>query len=192
MSDLYILDTAGPVPVSLANMKTYLKLTATSDDALLTEMLSAATTWGEKYTHKDFRANTWQLLIDVFLDRICIRRAPVASITSVEYLVSGSFNTVDASVYYLKKSLQFSEILLNEDQSWPTNKDEREQAIQIEFVTETYRDTDAIATAIKRHVAYWYTNRGDCGGNGGSCDCDQAAKGSGVTSIYNQFRTSRV
>lgn len=186
MSDLYVLKTPGTVPVPLAEMKAYMKVTSSSDDDLITSMLSLATTWGENYTGREFRANTWTLLKDAFEDRICIRRSPVDTITSVKHLVSASLVTVADSVYYLKDSTQFSEILLNEDQVWPTDTDNREQVIEIEFVTKAYRDIDAIKTAIKRHVAFWYQNRGDC------ADCDAAAKGSGVDLIYDQFRISRV
>lgn len=186
MSNIYTLTTPGAVPVSLDDMKAYMKVTSDADDDLITSMLSAATTWGENYTGRDFRANTWKLNTDAFADRMSLCRAPVASITTVKHLVSDTLETVDASVYYLKKNLQFAEILLNADQEWPTDTDEREQVIEIVFITETYRDTNAIATAIKRHVTFWYQNRGDC------ADCRQAATGSGVTAIYDQFRIDRV
>jgi uncharacterized phiE125 gp8 family phage protein len=193
MSDLYVLKTAGAVPVLLADMKLYMKVTAAADDDLITSMLAAATTWGENYTGREFRANTWTLLTDDFSDRMCLYRAPVATITTIKYLVSDVLTTIANTVYYLKKNLQFAEILLKEDQLWPTDIDAREQAIEIEFVTESYRDTDAIATAIMRHVAYWYKNRGDCGSSSSAgCSCGDAAKGSGVTAIYDQFRIDRV
>lgn len=194
MTDVYNLTAPGTVPVTLVDMKAYMKVTSTSDNALITSMLAAATTWGENYTGRDFRANTWQLLKDAFEDRICILRDPVASITTVKHLVSASLDTVADTVYYLKKNVQNSEILLNEDEEWPDDTDEREQVIDIAFVTESYRDVDAIKAAIMRHVAYWYKNRGDCGGSGSKtgCSCDDAAKGSGVTAIYDQFRIARV
>lgn len=193
MTDVYELVTPGTVPVLLAEMKTYMKVTSSSDDALITSMLSAATTWGENYTGREFRANIWKLLKDVFQDRIRLARAPIASVTSVEHLVSAALVPVASSVFYLKKSHQFSEILLNEDQVWPTDTDDREQVVEIVFLTESYRDTDAIKEAIKRHVAFWYKNRGDCGGSGSAgCSCGDAAKGSGVTMIYDQFRIDRV
>lgn len=194
MSDLYVLKTAGTVPVLLDHMKAYMKVTASADDDLITSMLSSATTWGENYTGREFRANTWTLFTDEFADRMGLMRAPVASITSVKYLVSDVLTAIADTVYYLKKNLQFAEVLLKEDQAWPTDTDAREHAIEIEFVTETYRDVDAIKTAIMRHVAYWYSNRGDCAASSGSagCSCGDAAKGSGVTAIYDQFRIDRV
>ena len=183
---VYDLVSAVASPVSLAAMKGYLKITSTADDALIQSMIDAATEWGEKYTGRDFRAITWDLLLDCFTDRISLRRDPVDSITTVKHLVSGSQVTVPSTVYYLKKLTQSSEILLNEDQEWPTDTDNREQAIEIQFVTKGYRCQNEIINAIERTVAFWYRNRGDC------ADVKRAVEGAGVTIIYNQFRISRV
>lgn len=185
MTALCVSVSRGAVPVLLADMKAYMKVTASSDDALITGMLSAATLWGENYTGKDFRANTWDLFLDEFEERIRLPRAPVASITSVQHIVSTVLTALSSTVYYLKKSLQFAEVLLVDGQAWPTNTDVREQAVQVRFVTTAYVDVDLVALAIKQHVAYWYANRGDCG-------CEQAAQGSGVRGIYDQFRVDRV
>ena len=187
MTDVYELIAKGAVPVSLDDMKTYMKVTADADDDLIIMMLNAATVWGENYTGREFRANTWALLLDEFSDRICLRRDPVVTITSVEYLVLNVFTVIAASVYYLKKNVQTSEVLLSEDEDWPDDLDDREQGITITFVTESYRYcSDSIMNGIKRHVAWWYANRGDCS------DCDNAAKQSSVQLIYDQFRISRV
>lgn len=173
-------------PVDLATMKSYLKITATADNTLIQSMIDAVTEWGEKYTGRDFRAITWDLLLDEFTDRIALRRDPVESVATVKHLVSGALATVAPTVYYLKKLVQSSEILLSEDQEWPTDTDNREQAIEIRFVTEGYRCQESIIDAIERHVAFWYRNRGDCP------DAKKSAEGAGVTIIYDQFRISRV
>lgn len=183
---IYQLVSAEASPVTLADMKSYLKISTTADDFLIQSMIDAATEWGEKYTGRDFRAITWDLLLDCFAERIALRRDPVASITSVKHLVSGVQVTVLADTYYTKKLVQFSEILLNVDKCWPTDTDDREQAIEIQFVTKGYFCQESIIGAIKRHVAFWYRNRGDC------ADCDKAAEQTGVKLIYNQFRISRV
>ena len=187
MTDVYELIAKGAVPVSLDDMKAYMKVTSSADDDLITMMLNAATIWGENYTGREFRANTWALLLDEFSDRICLRRDPVASITSVEYLVLDVLTTIVNTTYYLKKNVQNSEVLLSEDQDWPDDLDDREQSIAITFVTESYRYcSDSIMNGIKRHVAWWYANRGDCS------ECSDAAKQSSVQLIYDQFRISRV
>lgn len=185
MSEFYELVTAGPSPVSLADVKTYLKNPPSADDDVIQVMIDACTEWGEKWTGREFRANQWNLFLDCFTTRIQINRDPVDTINSISHLVSSSPVTIDSSIYYLKKATQFSEILLFEDESWPTDTDEREQAITIDFTTEQYRCGNTIENGIKRHVAFWYANRGDCS------DCDSAATGAGMKSLYN-FRIARV
>ena len=188
MTALYELQSAAASPVSLADMKSYMKVTSASDDDLIQVLIDAATAYGERYTTRDFRIKSWKLLLDEFDDRICLRRSPVNSITSVEYLVSSVLTPIASSVYYLKKGVQFSEILLQEDQEWPDDLDEREQGIEIVFATVAYNAGNAIKIAIKRWVSFAYANRGDC-------DCQSEAligKQSGADFTLDQFRISRI
>ncbi len=213
MSQIYELVSFGASPVLLADMKAWLKVTGTSDDTLIQTLIDSATEWGEKYTGRDFRANQWKLLLDSFEDicnsseqfqrdhllgtsiplftssitsRIELKRDPVDVVDSVQHLVSTVLVTVDAADYYLKKLTQSSEVLLFDGKDWPTDTDDREQAIEILFTTKAYRCLNEIITAIKLHVSNLYTNRGDCS------DSAEAAAESGATRIYDQFRISRV
>lgn len=184
MTQHYEIIAFGPDPVPLSDMKDYLKVTGTAQDALIQSMITAATEWGEKYTGREFRANQWKLLIDCFESRIEVRRSPVASIDEVSHLVSDAPVVVSSSVYYLKKGNFSSEILLDDGQEWPTDTDEREQAITINFTTEQYKCGDLIEAGIRQHVAHWFYNRGDC-------SCESAANDSGVKSIYSLFKIPR-
>ena len=216
MSQVYELVAFGTSPVSLAGMKAWLKVTAVSEDALIQALIDSATEWGEKYTGRDFRANQWKLLLDSFVDpgntsnrfkrqhigsivspnqllfgfclteRIELKRDPVDTVDSITHLVSGSPVVVTATDYYLKKLTQSSEILLFENKEWPLDTDNQEQAIKVSFTTKAYRCLNEIIMAIKLHVTSLYTNRGDCP------DSEQAARESGATMIYDQFRISRV
>ena len=186
MSKVYQLKNAGTSPLSKDDAKAFMRISSASDDALIQSLIDAATEWGQKYTGREFTDNTWTLLMDEFSSRIVLNRDPVDSVTTVKYLVSNVLTTVSDTIYYLKKLTQCSEILLLSSKEWPTDIDDREQAIEIEFVTKTYYCTNEILEALKRHVAYLYSNRGDCP------DIKEAANESGVTFIYNQFRISRV
>ena len=215
MSQVYQIDTFGSAPVTLAEMKSFLKVTSTADDTLIQALINSATEWGEKYTGREFRANTWDLLLDAFSDigntskrfqveherfhshnyvnsdfeteRIELKRDPVDTITSIIYLNdTGGSTTVPSTDYYLKKLTQSSEILLLEDKNWPTDVLNREQTITVKFVTKSYRCTNEIRDAIRLHVSNLYTNRGDCP------DSKNAAIDSGAIMIYDQFRISRV
>lgn len=184
----YDLLSEGSSPLTLADVKNYLKVPVinTVDDDLINLMISAATQWGEKYTGREFRVNSWALLIDFFDCPIRVRRNPISVITSIERMVDGNFVVIPVEVYYEKKLTQFSEILLADGQDWPNDTDEREQAIKVTFDTEIYRCKDLIEQGLLRHVAYWYRNRGDC------ADCAEAAILSGVSGIYDSFTIARV
>ena len=185
MSEVYDLVTAAAPPVSLASMQAYLGGPPASRDTIIQELIEACSDWGESFTGREFRANEWTLRLDCFEERITVNRNPVATIDSVTYLVSGSPVTVDSAVYYLKDGVQCSEILLNENQSWPIDGDDREQSITITFTTKVYRRESEIQNGIKRHVAFLYANRGDC------CDCNSAEESGALTS-YGSIRIARV
>ena len=181
---MYVLNDAGAIPFMLSEVKKYLKVDTDVDDVVLTNIIEAATGWAEAYTGRDARVNSWTLTIDEFEDRIELRKSPAESITSIKYLVNGGQVTIADTVYYLKKGTQFSEILLKEDQTWPTDLDEIEAGIEIIFVTEALRHLKRMKAGLLQHIALLYANRGDC-------DAD-TAKSSGATLIYGQFRISRV
>lgn len=184
---VYELVAYAASPVLLATMKSYLRVTATTDDALIQSLIDEATAWAESYTGRQFRENTWQLLLDQFEDRIDITKTPTKEITSITHIVSGVPVIVDADTYYLKHLTQLSEVLLADGKSWPTNTDEREQAIVVYFTAKAYtRALDRFSNAVMRLVAYLYENRGDC-----SCD-DESALASGASAILDQFRIARV
>lgn len=185
MSQLYQIIAFGAAPVSLEDMKSYLKATGSAQDALIQSMINAATQWGEKYTGREFRENQWALLIDCFETRIELRRSPVKQIDEVNHLVSDSPVVVATTVYYLKKGNFSSEVLLLSGQDWPTDTDDREQAITIKFTTEQHKCGDLIETAIKQHVAFWFYNRGDCP------DAASAADGSFVRGSYDLIKIPR-
>ena len=193
MSAFYELQSAGADPVSLADMKLHLKATSsTTDDALITALILAATEHGEMYSGREFKANTWKLFLDTFSNPMVLKRSPVDTITSVKYLVSDVLTTVASSVYYLKQLTQGAEILLNDGQDWPTDEDDREQVIEIEFVTKAYvRGAALIDLGIKRHVQYVYMNRGDCEGDVVGSIFNTGEK-SGANTTYGNFRILRI
>ncbi len=159
--------TLGKLPVLLQTMKDCLKVTTDQEDDYIAAMLEASTLVVEKKLHgRQVRANVYHLFLDEFVDRICLRRDPVdpAVQVVVARLVSGTFTAVadPTTVYYIKPSTQFSEVLLLEDQSWPTDEDNIEHAVRVKFTTEAHVCLPIAVAAIKRHVTFMHENRGDC------------------------------
>lgn len=193
-SEVYILESVEatpPAPVTLVEVKAFMKVKTTSDDDLINSLIAAATEWGEKYTGRAFRIKNWVLKLDCFpvSDRIILKRDPVESIARFEYLVNSVLTTVPSADYYLKKCTQHSEIVLSSGSSWPDNLDDIEQSIEIEFVMKSYHCEEEIKNAIKRHVNFLYRNRGDCDG---CSNVGGSGAASGATLIYDQFRITRV
>lgn len=186
MGQFYEATARGAPPVKLEDAKVHLKLEHTdADDDLLTLILKVATEFAEGYTAQEIRVNTWKLLVDEFEDRILLRRNPVDAITSVKHLVDTVLTLVASSTYYLKKGVQSSEILLASGEAWPTDTDDRDQAVEIIFTTVAIAKLDVVRLGILRHVAHLYENRGDC-------DSAESARKSGATLLYDQVRISRV
>ncbi len=183
----YELIDNGDLPITLKRAKEYLKLESAndSDNSTIQDMIATVIQHGERYVGRDFRPKTWVLTLDGFVDRICLRKSQVASITSVKYLVSGTLTSIATSVWYLKKGYEFSEILLKDGQTWPTDIDTIEAGIEIIFVTETPRYIEQYKIGALEHLAYLYQNRGDC-------DVGVAARKSGATEKYDQGRIQRI
>jgi uncharacterized phiE125 gp8 family phage protein len=178
---MYELVTAGTLPISLnTEAKPHLKVESNVDDALITNLLHAVTSYAEASTGRDYRANIWKLWQDDFGadtgGRILLRKCPVNSITSIKYMVS-TLQTIADTVYYLKKGSVWSEILLKEDQEWPSDMDDVESGIEIIFATVAHRQTERAKMGMLKHLAHLYQNRGDC-------DVSDAAAKSGADEVY--------
>ncbi len=190
----YELTRKASSPVGLDEVKAYLKIPASVslDDDLISSLIDTATDYAEKYTGRDVRANRWTLFLDQFPERICLRRDQVDKIISITRVLFGSPVTVLAAVYYIKRHTQFSEVLLNVDQDWPTDQDDIEHSIEVLFQTRASKTVNEIVTGIWRHVAFMYENRGDCPPPTGIGSSTDSAVSSGATKLYDQARIVRV
>jgi uncharacterized phiE125 gp8 family phage protein len=183
----YNLTTAAASrPVSLIDVKTHLKLNLsdTSEDAYLNLLIDAAVEAGERYTNRDFINKSYTTFREVFVDPIELRKSKVSSITSISYLLSGTWTTLATTVYGLTDTTGYPLVYLKDGQDWPSNVDNTPQCIRIIFVS-GYGTTPAsvpsgIRMALLNHIAFMYENRGDCN------DCNELP--SVVAKMYNPYR----
>lgn len=185
-----ITTAAATTPLTLAEVKEHLKLDASdnSQDTYLSLLIDAATDQAEKYTGRDFINRSYTTYRDSFVDPLELRRAPISSITSIEYLVSSSFVTLATSVYDLQVNDNgYPYIFLKEDQEWPTNADTLPQAVKIIFVSGYGAAATDIPPGLKlgllNHIAMLYENRGDC-----SNDCSGTTLPANAKAFYNRYR----
>lgn len=184
--------TNGLPPLSTADARLFLKQDSSADDPRISGMVLAATEYAEAFTGRELRANTYQLLLDAFEDRIELPRTPVASVSAVEYLLADVWTAVSAGGYYLKNGPWCAEVLLKGTAEWPTDVDEIEHCVRVAFVTAACAQTPFLVEGIQRHVAALYQDRGDVGQVASNAGPDgqtryvvaELAKLSGAEAIY--------
>lgn len=176
----YTLVTAPATePVSLTDVKTYLRIDSTADDAVLAILIASARRAAEEYTKRAFITQTWQLVMDsfgedyqcqpgynsplaaIFNNRgqsIQLSRQPIQSITDIKTKDSTNTESTVASATYALDT-DAGRVLLNSGYTWPSSL--REYAgIKITYVAgygAAAAVPDPIKQGILQHVAASYT-----------------------------------
>lgn len=166
----YILVTdAASEPLSLSEVKDYLKVSGTDFDDQITNLIVAVRQYGEIITGRDFVNKTWKTYLDVFPScnvGINIRRSKLQSITSIEYYTSDVLTAYSSANYYITDESGYASIYLKSSvASWPT-VDDRKQAAVITFVSGYGADATSVPDGIKQamlsQIAALFDNYGDC------------------------------
>ena len=163
-----ILVPPADLAVSLDDMKTHLKipLATITFDAEITEFIKAATIIAEQATGRTFIDTTFRTFRDFFSCCFQLRRAKATSIVQIQYNVKEILTIVPVTTYFLTDSNEFGEVHLQDKELWPTDNDDIDQSILIDFIAgfgPTSADVPAnIQQAIKMIVANMWANRGDC------------------------------
>lgn len=140
---LKVLTPPAVEPVTLAEAKTELGITSTTDDARLTRLLTVARFLAESYTNRAFITQTLLLQLDAApplrvpwwdgvrqgsiaefasSEPITLMRAPVVSITSiVTTSITDEDSTMTADDYVLDAVSEPGRVLLKYGKTWPTN-----------------------------------------------------------------------
>lgn len=184
----YLLETdAVNKPIDLFLLKQHLKVTTTSEDALLNLIIDAVTKFGEDYTWRDFITKTYTTRRHFFPRAFRLRKAVVQVINSIKYQKMGVETVVPTTVYFLTNATGFPRIELQLDQEWPDDEDRIAQTITIEFASGYgLVGTDVpgdIRMALLNHAAELYKSRGDCT----DCSC-QSTLPANAKVIYDQYR----
>ena len=153
-------------PLTLAEVKDYLKVTSSDEDDFINFLIDAATACGEKYTGRDFINKTYTTFRDTFWDCFELRRSRVSDVISIKFLLNDVLTDVPTTVFGFTDVNDYSEIFLKEDQVWPTDEDNVPQAIEIVFVAGFGADDTSIPADVQNamlaHIAFMFENRGDC------------------------------
>lgn len=154
-------------PVSLTEMKLWLRVEHDSDDGPISELITSARELAEQEYDRQFITASWRVTLPRFPGcggTIRLPRCPLRSVSSITYLdYLGATQTLSTDVYVVAATRDPGLITLADGESWPTTY------IHPEAVTITYSagygDEDDVPRraklAIKVAVAWWYERRGD-------------------------------
>ena len=138
---LRLVTDASAEPISLADIKTHLRLSTVStvEDDYLNRKIKAARRKAESLTKRCCLPQTWKLTLDGFPgDEIVLMRAPLSSVATdvvITYLdaASGNSTTLSTSYYGIDYEAEPGRIYLKDGYDWPETYTDR-QAVTVQFV----------------------------------------------------------
>jgi len=183
-----LVTAPGAQPITLPEAKTWARIDGNDDDALITQLIDAATQSAEAFLRRSLISQTYRLTIDLptsacydslgegvydlpvsalygNLPRVIeLPRGPASAISSVKtYDTDNAESTYDSANYTI--DADGSRLILVEGAQWPSNM-RPEASVAITFVA-GYGATPSsipqpIKTALMIHVATLYEQRGQC------------------------------
>jgi len=149
-------------PVALSDLKDHLRITDTTDDALLSSLIVSCRNYAENSLGRALITQTWVKTLDEFPNAIELPYPPVQAITSVEYIANdGTLTLLAAAAYELDERTEPGWLVPAYDYEWPSTRP------SINAVTVTYTAgygdigdvPQAIKTWIMLMVGHLYENR---------------------------------
>ena len=171
-------------PLSLQEVKEYLRVEDSTDERIVQPLIIAARQFAENYMKRSLMQQTITLTIDALTDQeeylhegmrtapdlnyyknyITLPRSPVQSVTSVKtFDDNDTATTFAATKYYVDTTREPARIVLRTGETFPTAL-RVANAIEVIYVV-GYASAFAIPEPIRigmlQHIAYMYEHRGD-------------------------------
>lgn len=179
-------------PVSLSDAKLFLKVDSSTDDDLITSLISVARVQVENYLNRKLITQTWDYFLDSFpcdnsnqwwdgvkdgalnqlhgsKNDIDIPLSPVSSITHLKtYDETDTAYTMSSSDYYADiKANQFSRLSLRTGSSWPSTALRVANGIEIRAVVGYGASGSNVPAPIIQAIKNTLLSLYDCRGEGG-------------------------
>lgn len=125
MNPAYTLSVATPAtafPLTLDEVKSYLRVVDAAEDAVVEQCYRAAIEQAQQAQDRTFLTTTYTMKMDTFpeSDTILLPTSPLQSVSSITYTdYSGASQTLATSVYAVDTSREPPRITLKYAQSWP-------------------------------------------------------------------------
>jgi len=185
MAGLTIVTDVASEPLTVSEVKDYIRVDDNIDDTVITNMIKSARLWVENYTNRSLLNRTLKYSID-YIDEVeqplwegvrvgpdmtmrrrylQLPRPPVVSVSSVKYFSDDDTETVFASSkYYVDNAREPARIVLRNGETWPTAL-RVANAIEVTYVSGYGANRtdvpEALIQGIMQTIAFYYENRGD-------------------------------
>ena len=186
MAGITVSTQPTPEPLTLQEVKEYLRVEDSTDERVVQPLIVAARQFAENYLARSLMQQTITLTIDALTDQeeylhegmrtapdlnyyknyIALPRSPVQSVTSVKtFDDNDTATTFAATKYYVDTSREPARIVLRTGETFPTAL-RVANAIEVVYVV-GYASAFAIPEPIRigmlQHIAHMYEHRGDMG-----------------------------
>lgn len=152
-------------PITLAEAKLPARVEVSTDDTLITSLITAARELIEEQAWRALVTQRWDYYLDAWpaADTILLPRPPLRSIVTFEYTDdAGATTAISASDYIVDAVSEPGRLRLKSTADWPTATLRELNAIHIRFEA-GYGAASAVPTrykqALKLLVGHWYENR---------------------------------
>lgn len=151
-------------PLTVDEQKTWSRITDAAEDAHLETLITGARVHVEQYLGRALMEQTLVAKWDCWPCEFELERAPVQSITSIQYIdVDGVTRTVSSSNYYTDLDSTPPRICRKNGYTWPILQLGRPNAVTVTYVA-GYASADDVPRPIKMAISmlvdHWYENRG--------------------------------
>jgi uncharacterized phiE125 gp8 family phage protein len=140
---------------TLANVKTRLGISGSSDDTLLGLLMDSADAWIANYTGRDFVGGTFTEYFPGGLELLVLANFPVTGVTSVKIDPAGSFGSetlIAATSYAVHSERGVIQSKVGRFGSCAP------RAVQVVYTTATSSVPNDVKEAYARLVGHWYTH----------------------------------
>ena len=164
MAKSFVVDTASTVALlTTAEAKSHLKITVTTDDTLIDNLIKAARESAEVFTNRFFIQTVLSQYGDNFTDLYYLFKSPLIGVDKIQYYdIDDSLQVLSTDVYITDLIHQPARIGLKPNQSFPNLADRLNAVIciyKVGYGTAASDVPEAIRQAVLLTVGNWYENR---------------------------------